>query len=139
MSLTNSDFINDTLNMIGVLRVGQAASPAQGEQALRRLNDMIFEWQAKPLDIEYSAQNNLTDDCPIEESMRQTVMANLAVILCISYAIQPSPIVLAIAGTGYDRLCKDHAIAARVPARMSNLPTAEGARHRRSGNIISGS
>lgn len=137
--MTNADFIRDALGLLGVLRVAQTVSPSQGEQALRVMNDLGFEWDARGLNLQYSAQSDINDECPFDETVQGAAKANLAVMLAPYYTRTVSPEILAIASAGYDRLCREAALAARKRARMTNLPLAEGRRRGwRGGNIISG-
>lgn len=123
MSFTNSDFLLGVLQELAVLGEGDTApSAAQGPSALKRLNNMMFEWDGLGIPLEYSAQTNLTDDCPLDESIRQTVAANLAVRLAPMYGKTVSPVTAALATTGFDRLARDAALAAQATQKMDNLP-----------------
>lgn len=136
---TNAEFIKDALGMLGVLRINQTPTASQGVQALRIMNNLFFEWGAKGIDLQYSAQDNLSEDCPIDESSMEACQANLAIRLAPHYSRQASQELIAIAASGYARLERDNALAARRIAKLRNLPTAEGRRFGvRSSRIIDG-
>lgn len=136
---TNSDIVKDALGLIGVLRIAQPADPNQGAQALRVMNDMFFEWEAIGISLGYSSQSSTTADFPLDASLLQVIKSNLAVRLCPYYEKAPTPVLVAMASAGYDRISRDAALAARIESRTDNLPVDEGARHgSRSSSILTG-
>lgn len=123
MSFTNSDLILAALQPLGIVREGaRAPSSAQGEHGLIALNNMMFEWFAQGIDLEYSLQTDLTDDSPINEANRQTVIANLCVRVADTYGKPVPQFTAALAGSGYDRLSRDAVLAAQKTLKMDHLP-----------------
>lgn len=135
---TNGDIILGALQPLGVVSEEQRApSPGQGEYGLSVLNDMMLEWQASGIDLEYSVQTSTTDDTPINESDRLTVKANLAVRMADTYNRPVPQLTAAIAQSGYDRLCRDAALANQQTQDMSHLPLDQ-ARLIRPSRILTG-
>jgi len=126
MSFTNSDFILGALQDIGILaEVDTAPSAEQGTQGLAVLNNMMFEWEALGVDLQYSQQSSTADDCPIDVRDRQVVRANLALRLADSYGVQPRSVTASLANTGLSRLLRDSVLAQQVERSMSNMPVAD--------------
>ena len=123
--MTNDDVVRDAMGLIGILRISQSPDANQAAQALRTMNDMFFEWEGKGIHLGYSSQSGSTDTFPLDETLLQTVKANLAVRLCPYYERQASPILVAIATEGYNRLMRDAAAAAREESSTANLPISE--------------
>lgn len=123
MSTTNGDIILGALQALGVVGEGARAPTAgQGEYGLTVLNDMMLEWQAGGIDLEYSVQTSTTDDTPINEADRLTVKANLAVRMADTYQRPVPQITASLALSGYERLCRDAALANQQTQKMDNMP-----------------
>lgn len=125
MAVTNADIILGALQSLGVVTEEQRApSGAQGEYGMTVLNDMMQEWAAAGVDLEYPSQSIATDDTPISESDRLTVKANLAVRMADTYNRPVPQITAALAVSGYERLVRDAALANQLTQKMDNLPLA---------------
>lgn len=125
MSVTNADIILGALQVLGVAGEDQRAPDAnQGEYGLTVMNDMMQEWAAAGVDLEYPSQFSTTDDTPIDDANRLTVKANLAVRMADTYNRPVPQITAALAVSGYERLVRDAALANQLTQNMDNLPLA---------------
>lgn len=135
---TNADIILGALQVLSVVTEEQRApSAAQGEYGMTVLNDMMQEWTAAGIDLEYPSQSTLTDTTPISETDRLTVKANLAVRMADTYNRPVPQLTAAIAQSGFDRLCRDAVLANHQTQDMSHLPLDQ-ARLIRPSRILTG-
>lgn len=83
--VTNSDVIRDSLGLIGVLNEIQDPSAEQGAHGLRVLNDMIQDWEANGINLQWFDQTDTTAACPLPASVLGAVKRNLALELAPYY------------------------------------------------------
>lgn len=119
---TNSEFVEKSLRLIGVLQEGETPSAEQGEDALETMNDLFMEWDADGIDIGFFPQTDLTADNPIYTDAMQTAKYNLAMALAGEYRIEPPSTVIIIASKGYNRLLRDSINGQMKEAEMDHLP-----------------
>lgn len=88
MSITVIELITDALCELNVIDVNEAPSAEQGVRALRRLNQMMMQWQVNGIRIGYYPQTDMDATVPIEIEDELGVTLNLAVSLAPSYGIE---------------------------------------------------
>lgn len=136
MSIVNSDLISDALREIGVLDETESASAEQGATGLRKLNQMMAQWEESDVKLGYYAQTVLSDTCPIPVYAEVGVTTNLAIKLAPTYGAQIS---VALAGNALDSylVVQRTAMNERLPeVDMQNRPFGEG--YRAPFNILTG-
>ena len=119
---TNSEVIEKSLRLIGVLQEGETPSAEQGADALETMNDLFMEWDADGIDIGYFPQTDLTADSPIYSDTMQAAKYNFAMALAGEYRIEPPSTVIIIASKGYNRLLRDSINGQMKEAEMDHLP-----------------
>lgn len=124
--MTNGELIRDALGMLGILGESETASAEQSAHGLRVLNDMLFDWANRGVDMQWAAQSSGTATLPINERDVQAVRSALAVALGPFYGKEPSPLVYAMADSGYARLLRENQQRTMPQALMDHLPMAEG-------------
>jgi len=106
MSITNTDLIADALRELGVISEIQTPSAEQGAHALRKLNQMMFEWAENGLDLGYFEQQTQSDTCPIPQYAENGVTCQLALRLASNYGQTVSQELAASAIAGYETICR---------------------------------
>ena len=138
MSISNADLIRDSLSLINVLGVGEAAEPEHSEFAIRKQNALLADWEADGVNLQYYAQtmDDLGSDCPIPDDSILAVTYYLAFALAPHYGKVVSQEMTALGNSYYARLTRESVKARMQEADLSNLPVGEGKRLR--GNILNG-
>jgi len=106
MSITVIDLITDTLQEINVIDANEAPSPEQGQKTLRRLNQMLAEWERDGIRLGYYRQTDLEATMPIPEYAELGVTLCLAVNIAPSYGIEPIQALIVQATNFYAALAK---------------------------------
>lgn len=136
MAITNVDLIADALRELGVISEIQTPSPEQGAHALRKLNQMMAEWEEAGIRLEFFPQTVMSDPCPIPTYAENGVMCQLATRLASNYGATVSIELATSATSGYDTICRT-AVSAQLPVgNMRNRP--QGAANSPPGNILLG-
>jgi hypothetical protein len=108
MTVTVQALISDALLEIGVIRENQSPSPEQLSTSLRRLNQMLADWEEDGIELGYYPQTTYTSEVPIPESAERGVMLNFALELAGSFgAADVRPATLKAAAQSYARLERD--------------------------------
>lgn len=128
MSTTTVELIRDSLTLINVLGVGDAAEPEHSEFALRKLNALLADWEADGVNLQYYPQtmDEIGATCPIPDDAILAVTYYLAFALAPSYGKEVDPKMLALGAQYYGRLTRDSVKAQMQPADMSSMPVGEG-------------
>lgn len=136
MAITNIQLITDALRELNVISAVETPGPEEGAHALRKLNQMMAEWEEAGVRLEYFAQTLLSDDCPIPAYAESGATAQLATRLASTYGAEVSIALAASATNGYATILRT-AMAAALPVNlMLNRPCGEGDRY--PGNILTG-
>lgn len=126
MSIINSDLISDALREISVLDETETASAEQGATGLRKMNQLMADWEESGIKLGYFSQTTLSDTCPIPLYAESGVITNLAIKLASSYGAKVS-IELASAGLdGLSTILRTAMNDALPQADMQNRPFGEG-------------
>lgn len=133
---TNLTFINDALSLIGVIPEGIDATPEQGALALRTVNEMVEEWTDDGVVVGWSPQTDLNDVLTVKGNELTAIKHHLAIRLCPHFGREPSPTLVALAVTAYNKLQRDQMVSELEPVEAS-MPLGEG--QRVGWNIFSGS
>jgi hypothetical protein len=108
MTVTVQALITDALLEIGVIRENQSPSPEQLATSLRRLNQLMADWEEDGIELGYYPQSTYTATVPIPESAERAVMFNFALELAGSFgASEVRPATLRAAAQAYARLERD--------------------------------
>ena len=78
MSITVQQIIDQALYNLGYLEKGEAADATDSADALRVLNQMMAEWEWAGKDLNWFAQDTLSDTMPIPAWSERAVMTSLA-------------------------------------------------------------
>lgn len=124
--MTNGEFIRDALGMLGILAESETATADQSAHGLRVLNDLLFDWANRGVDMQWAAQSSATATLPLNERDVQAVRCALAVALAPFYGVMPSPLVLSAAESSYSRLLRENMSRNMPQALMDHLPVGEG-------------
>jgi len=124
---TNIQVVSDALRLIGVIAETQPASAEQGENALRKLNQLMETWAVDGVEIGYFAQTSTTATCPIPAWAERGVTARLAKALLADYpSAQLSPDLLDDEQNGVATIRRVVYYQTREPLDMSHIGLGEG-------------
>lgn len=132
MGYTRQDFINGALEEIGLASIAYDATADELVGAMRRLNAMMAEWNARGIRIGYpipSGPNSgsLTDETNVPDSAWEAVVLNLALRIAPGYGKQVLPATMTGAKRAFNALMNLHAQPAemqlpQMPAGAGNKP-----------------
>lgn len=132
MGYTRQDFINGALEEIGLASIAYDATADELVGAMRRLNAMMAEWNARGIRIGYpipSGPNSgsLTDETNVPDSAWEAVVLNLALRIAPGYGKQVLPATMTGAKRAFNALLNLHAQPAEMqlpvmPAGAGNKP-----------------
>lgn len=132
MGYTHRDFINGALEEIGLASYAYDATAEELTGAMRRLDGMMAEWNAKGIRIGYPipsgpATGSLTDETAVPDSAWEAVVLNLAARLAPSYGKQVMAATNAGAKRAFNTLLNLHSAPAEMqlpamPAGAGNKP-----------------
>jgi hypothetical protein len=129
MSITNVQLIGDALRELNVISEIQTPSPEQGAHALRKLNQMMAEWEEAGVRLEYFAQTIMSEDCPIPAYAESGVTAHLATRIAGTYGAEVSIATAAAATRGYETILRTAMNAALPVSLMLTRPRGSGDRN----------
>ena len=132
MGYTRRDFVNGALEEIGLASIAFDATADELVGAMRRLNAMMAEWNARGIRIGYpipSGPNSgeLDDETNVPDSAWEAVTLNLAIRIAPSYGKQVLPATMTGAKRAFNALLNLHAQPAEMqlpvmPAGAGNKP-----------------
>lgn len=125
--MTGNEAISGALKAIGVLQETESASAEQAADGLVRLNDLMADLSGDGVDVGYAPQSDPTLDVGLNIESRQAVKSLLAVVLCPDYERQPSPVLIALATAGREKLLRDAIIRNPITSPQT-LPRGDGGR-----------
>ena len=123
--MTANELVTQSLRSIGILQETESPSAEQSSTALTTLNDMMADLQADGVDVGYAPQSDPNVDIGLNIEDRLAIKSLLAVILCPDYERQPSPILVALAVAGRERLLRNAIINNPVVTPLT-LPRGDG-------------
>ena len=126
MATTNYDLITGALQLLGVVAETEQTSAEQGDLGLAVLNDMLEAWAEDDIDVGQYPQTDLAAEWPGSPGTVGTVKSNLALYLAPHYQREPSPLVVAMASAGYQKLVRDLVSGQLQPLDMSHLHRGDG-------------
>lgn len=132
MGYTRQDFINGALEEIGLASIAYDATADELVGAMRRLNAMMAEWNARGIRIGYPIPSGpnagaLTDETNVPDSAWEAVVLNLALRIAPGYGKQVLPATMTGAKRAFNALLDLHAQPAEMqlpvmPAGAGNKP-----------------
>jgi hypothetical protein len=109
MGYSKQQFVTAAFEEIGMASYVFDLAPQDLQSALRRLDAMMAEWNAKGIRLAYplpgSPQDaSLTEPSNVPDSANEAIITNLAMRLSPSFGKIPSPMTLSTAKAGYNTL-----------------------------------
>jgi hypothetical protein len=129
MGYTRRDFVNGALEEIGLASYVYDATAEQLTGAMRRLDAMMAEWNAKGIRIGYpipSGPNtgSIDDETSCPDSAWEAVTCNLALRIAPSYGKQVMAATMTNAKRAYNTLLNLHATP--IEAQLPQMPAGAG-------------
>ena len=133
MGYSKRQFIEAALEEIGLASYVFDLQPQQVESALRRLDTMMAEWNAKGIRLAYPLPSSpqfsdVDTESEVPDSANDAIITNLALRLAPSYGKQVMPGTLTAAKTGYNTLLSratapiEQQLPGTMPAGAGNKP-----------------
>ncbi len=133
MGYTKQQFVSAALEEIGLASYVFDLQPEQLQSALRRLDAMMADWNAKGIRLGYplpsSPQNsNLAEETLVPDSAYEAIICSLGIRLAPSYGKQVMPETKTTAKQGYDILLQratfplEKQLPGTMPAGAGNKP-----------------
>ena len=109
MGYTKRQFVTAAFEEMGLADYVFDLSPEQLESALRRLDAMLMEWNAKGIRLGYASasspqDSDLDTETNVPDSAWEAVITNLAVRIAPGYGKTVSPDTKMVAKQGYNTL-----------------------------------
>lgn len=120
--------ISDSLLELGVINESETPSAEQGAHALRKLNQMLEEWEEAGIKLGWCEQTDITNTAPLPPYAERGVTLRLAMALAPSYggAASVSESLVAETQEAYGRIQRKTALKNIVATDTSNMPRGEG-------------
>ena len=125
---TNSQVIQDALGLLGVTDDFNL-SAEYGSLGLRAMNDLLLMWQDNEIDVGYSKQDTLTDDCPTLPEDLMAVKYNLAVALAPYFGKQASAELVGMGRVAYLNLQRAEQVGRQEPVSVDPLGSGNRGRY----------
>ena len=130
MGYTKREYVAAAFDEIGLASYAFDLEPEQIQSALRRLDAMIAEWNAKGIRLGYPlplspSESDLDEQTRVPDSANEAIITNLGIRLAPSVGKQVSPDTKVTAKLAYNTLLA----RAAMPQEMqfpSNLPSGAG-------------
>lgn len=128
---TNREVVTDALRELTVLDADESASNEDAQLGLRTMNRMFALLEADGIDLGYPPQDSLTDEFPLDDTIKAQCHYLLAATLRPSYpSVTPDPTLYALAESARSQLQRTSVLANMQEADLSNLPRGEARRCR---------
>lgn len=139
MSWTKRQFIAAALSEIGIASFEFDLSPEELETALRRLDSMMADWNARGIRVAYPlasyTTSSVSQDTGVPDSANEAIIYNLALRLAPSYGKQVSREVKVAAKNGYNTLLMRAGVTDPIEKQFpETLPLGAGNKPQRYGN-----
>ena len=133
MGYTKRQFVTAAFEELGLADYVFDLSPEQLESALRRLDAMLMEWNAKGIRLGYASasspqDSDLDTETNVPDSAWEAVITNLAVRIAPGYGKTVSPDTKMVAKQGYNTLLQratfplEQQLPETMPSGAGNKP-----------------
>ena len=126
MTITNQALIDQALGQLGIVESSDAASATDSADALVYLNQFMAAWKVSGKDLDFFAQDDLTDTCPIPDWAEHAVMNNLAKYVAPLFRVPLPPEVAILAQEGDNLVSRTIFNRDLEQADMRAMPQGEG-------------
>ena len=125
---TAGDVVSRALRLIKVVGIGRAASAEEMTEGLAALGSLMASWQLQGIQLGPIAETTLTTttSIPLPPSHTDALQTNLAMRLSVEYGTPPNPLLMQMAGEGFQAL---QAAYVQIPILSMNDGLL-GGRHR---------
>lgn len=136
MGYSKRQFVEAAFDEIGIAGYVFDVQPEQLESALRRLDAMMAEWNAKGVRLGYPIPgspefSNINAESQVPDSANEAIITNLAIRIAPSYGKSVQPDTKVTAKTAYNTLLSrsmqppEMQLATTVPVGAGNKPYRE--------------
>ena len=122
MSVTVRRLLSDAYLELGIIRENEELSPEQLSTGIRKLNQMLADWEADGIELGYYPQTVATANVPITAGAERAVTFNVAIEIAGSFGAPIPPSTAKVAAESYRRLERD--TIGLVEMSLDHLPGA---------------
>jgi len=119
------ELITGSLRSIGIIGETQNPSAEQGQAATTRLNDLMFQWQEKGVELGWNQKDAAGDPIALPSGLLGGIKAQLAELLANDYGVDAPPLVLREADDSRTMLNRQALQAAFGRPNLRSLPLGE--------------
>ena len=123
---TNLEIITDAYRDASIVPHHAAPTAEQGASALRRMNQMLAEWEQVDIEIGYFTQVDLDDEIPVPAHAERAITKKLALSLLSAIGMDAPPGLVAEADEAYRKLQVVAMNDKLEPLDQSDSPLGEG-------------
>lgn len=134
--MTNIELFTQAYRALNVINENETPSAEQGVQALDLLNQMMEQWEADEIDLQFFEQTDPQADFPCQRYTEKGVIGKLCEALAAHYGFSMTPEALEMSTNGYQTIIRKAVLDKTEPLSMAHLPMGSG--HGNSGNILTG-
>ncbi len=119
------DLVTDALRQITV--IGQTATPSaeQGQDAVKKLNDLFASLAEDGIDFGYNPKATTAEAIELPLGHVSAIQAMLGAALCDGYGIPVPPMVAGLATAGYNRMLRQAIYNEALETRTDNAPRGD--------------
>lgn len=125
MPVKTREVITDALEMLIVQAEEAKIEQAEGNAAIRTLNDMMAQWEAQSIYLGYTIVSDMSDEITVPLGAILGIKCNLALYLAPKYNVEASALLIKNATESFD-VVVDIATEMRPSEYPSTLPQGSG-------------
>lgn len=118
--------VTDSLRRAGIIAESESPSAEEGQDAVTRLNDLMFLKAEQGIDLGWNRKATTADTLVLPDGILGGIKAELTEILSVEYGTQLDPLVVEEARESRNRLLRG-ALQRQFGQPTLGLPTGEGA------------
>jgi hypothetical protein len=100
------ELVTDSLRRIGIIAESEDPSAEEGQDAVTRLNDLMFEKAEQGVDIGWNKKATTADTVVLPDGVLNGIKAELAELLAVEYGVELPPLVVRDAEQSRNRLLR---------------------------------
>lgn len=122
--MTVNDLVTDVLRNLGIISEIATPSAEQGQDAVTKLNDLVFDLAEDGIDIGFNPKATTAEAIALPDGDKAGLKAMLGVRLCDTYGASVPSVMAAMADAWYKRKLRQ-ALHATMRQTVSDAPSGE--------------
>lgn len=123
---TNLDIITDAFRLTGIIGETKTPSAEQGVAGLKRLNQLMVQWENSSLAMpSWFPQTSTTDTCPLPDYAELAATTDLAIMLAPPYGAEISEALVKMNSDAKSALLRRKINQSNQPLDLGHFPLPE--------------